>query len=67
MPFGFNFKLLRRYREIIGILVKYGFQDMLSTAGFSSKTKLIESLLPSNLLQDIDKYSKWERIRLAVE
>lgn len=67
MPFGFNFKLLRRYREIIGILVKYGFQDMLSTAGFSSKTKLIESLLPSDLVQDIDKYSKWERIRLAVE
>ena len=33
MLFNLNFKVLRRYRQIIGILIKYGFQDILSDAG----------------------------------
>lgn len=62
-----DFKLLRRYREIIGILIKYGFQDILSDAGVSVRAKVVEAFLPKQMVENIHKYSKWERMRMAVE
>jgi ubiquinone biosynthesis protein len=67
MFIGQNFKVLRRYRTIIGVLIKYGLQDMLADSGVSFKAKLVEALLPKGYVADINKYSKWERIRMAVE
>lgn len=67
MSFGFNFKLLRRYREIISILIKYGFQDVLSDAGFSLKARVVEAFLPTEMVENIHNYTKWERIRMATE
>ena len=62
-----DFKLLRRYREIINILVKYGFQDILSDAGVSVKARIVETFLPEPMVERIHQQSKWERMRLAVE
>jgi ubiquinone biosynthesis protein len=62
-----DFKLLRRYREIIGVLIKYGFQDILSDAGVSVRAKIIEAFLPKEMVEKIHKYNKWERMRMAVE
>ncbi len=62
-----NFKILRRYRQIINILVKYGFEDMLSDAGVSLKARIVEAFLSKNLVEKIHEQSKWERMRLAVE
>ncbi len=62
-----NFKLLRRYRQIINILVKYGFQDVLADAGVSLKARVIEAFLPKDIVGKIHGQSKWERMRLAVE
>jgi ubiquinone biosynthesis protein len=67
MAFGLNFRLLRRYRQIIGILIKYGFQDILSDAGFSFRARFIEAFLPASMVSDIHKYTKWERMRMAAE
>lgn len=67
MAMGLNFKLLRRYREIIGILIKYGLEDMLHNSGFSLKTRLIQSLLPHRAVEDTYRFNRWERIRMAVE
>ena len=67
MPFGLNFRLLRRYREIIGILIKYGFQDILSDAGVSLRARVVETFLPQELVANIHKYTKWERMRMAAE
>jgi ubiquinone biosynthesis protein len=67
MLFNINFKVLRRYRQIIGILIKYGFQDILSDAGVSLKARMVETFLPKNLVEEIHSHSKWERIRMAVE
>ncbi len=65
--FGLNFRLLRRYREIIGILIKYGFQDILADAGLSLRARFIEAFLPKEMVSNIHKYTKWERIRMAAE
>ncbi len=67
MTLGLNFKLLRRYREIVSILIKYGFQDLLADAGLSLKARFIEKFLPTQMVKDIQKFSKWERIRMATE
>ncbi len=67
MLFGLNFKLLRRYRQIIGVLIKYGFQDMLADAGVSVKAHIIEAFLSKELIENIHSHTKWERMRMAVE
>lgn len=67
MSLGLNFKLLRRYRHIVGVLIKYGFQDILSDAGVSLRARIIETFLPKSMVEDIRKYNKWERMRMAVE
>jgi len=38
-----DFKDLRRYRNIFSILIKYAFQDMLSGAGLSLKTRRVKA------------------------
>lgn len=67
MLFGLNFKLLRRYRQIIGVLIKYGFQDLLADAGVSPRARLVEAFLSKELIEKIHTHTKWERIRMAVE
>lgn len=67
MLFNLNFKVLRRYRQIIGILIKYGFQDILSDAGMSLRARMVEAFLPKDLVEKIHGHSKWERMRMAVE
>ncbi len=62
-----SFKLLRRYREIVNVLVKYGFQDILADAGVSLKARVLEAFLSEQTVQHIHEQTKWERMRLAVE
>jgi len=67
MLFNMDFKVLRRYRQIISILIKYGFQDILADAGVSVKAKMIEAFLSNELIEKIHTHNKWERMRMAVE
>ncbi|MCX6247214.1 MAG: AarF/ABC1/UbiB kinase family protein [Bacteroidetes bacterium] len=50
-----------RAREIIGVAVKYGFNDWVTKSGFG------KMLVSKKRLARIEKYTKWERIRMAVE
>ncbi len=67
MALGLDFKILRRYREIVGILIKYGFQDILADAGVSVRAKIMEAFVSKSLIEEAHKHTKWERIRMAVE
>ncbi len=67
MALGLNFKVLRRYREIIGILIKYGFRDIVAESGVSLRAKVIEVFLSKSAIEDANSHTKWERIRMAVE
>lgn len=60
-------RLLGRYRQIISILLKYGFQDILADAGDAWWAKTAELFVKAKVRDDIHKYSKWERMRMAVE
>lgn len=50
-----------RAREIVGILVKYGFSEWISQNGFG------RYFVPRKQLARIGRYTRWERIRMAVE
>jgi ubiquinone biosynthesis protein len=52
---------LGRAREIIGIIVKYGFSEWVSTNGLG------KYLVSRKRFAKIGRLSKWERIRMAVE
>jgi len=50
-----------RAREIIGIIVKYGFSEWVSNNGLG------KYLVSKKRLARIESLTKWERIRMAVE
>src|SRR5581483_4570233 len=50
-----------------GILVKYGFQDLLADAGVTLKARVVEAFLSKATIEKIHRYSKWEWMRMAVE
>ena len=52
---------LGRAREILGVVIKYGFQDWVSKNGLG------KYLVTRKRLARIGQYSQWERIRMAVE
>ncbi|MDP4281391.1 MAG: AarF/UbiB family protein [Bacteroidota bacterium] len=58
---GIAMNEIGRAREIIGVLVKFGFNDWVSKNGMG------KHLVTKKHLDRISKYSKWERVRMAVE
>jgi len=50
-----------RAREIIGIIVKYGFNDWISKNGLG------KYLVTKKRLTRISKYTTWERVRMALD
>ena len=50
-----------RAREIIGIVVKYGLSEWVTTSGLG------KLLISKRRLARIERYNQWERIRMAVE
>jgi ubiquinone biosynthesis protein len=50
-----------RAREIIGIVVKYGLSEWVTTSGFG------KFFISKKRLARIEQYNQWERIRMAVE
>lgn len=67
MSLGLDFKLLRRYRDIVSILIKYGFQDILADAGVSVRAKILEAFTPKDIIASAHAHTRWERMRMAVE
>jgi len=59
--FGTSVSEIGRAREIIGIIVKYGFSEWVSKNGLG------KYLVSKKRLARIGRYNKWERIRMAVD
>ncbi len=52
---------LGRAREIVGIVVKYGLSEWVTTSGLG------KLLISKKRLARIERFNQWERIRMAVE
>jgi len=58
---------VRRYNQIAGILLKYGFEDIVSYMDDKKRFPLLRKLLPKKTYEQSVHLSKWEKIRLACE
>ena len=67
MIFNNTFKNLGRTREIIGILIKYGFEDIIANStlrNFVPEGRRLKWLRQERPVMD---YTRWERIRMCAE
>lgn len=67
MIFNNTFRNLNRTREILGILIKYGFEDFIAN---STLRNLVTESMRLKWLRDekpVMEYTRWERVRMAAE
>ncbi len=61
------FKHTKRYRQVLNILIKYGFADVVSHTYFSKLVPTNEKWVPTREGQSVFDFSRFERLRLAFE
>lgn len=61
------FKHAKRYREVISILIKYGFSDFVSHTFFDKLVPKNERLVPTREGKSVFEFTRYERLRLAFE
>jgi ubiquinone biosynthesis protein len=66
LEFQRTYRNLKRYRQIIGVLVKYGFGEILDRINIASYLKIGRKKLFAKQ-QELAQFSYAERIRLALE
>ena len=62
-----QYNYLNRYKEIISVLLKYGFEDLVAYLETEKKFKFLQKLLPKKVITDATKLSRWEKMRLVCE
>ena len=62
-----NFKSISRYNQILRVLLKYGFEDLVHYLGENKQYIFIQKLIPSSTRKHVAKYSKWAKMRLVCE
>lgn len=65
--FNNTFRNLRRTREIIAILVKYGFEDVITNSTLRNLVTERRRLTWLRQEKPVFEYTRWERIRMAAE
>ncbi len=64
---GQKFKRIRRYNQIISVLIKYGFEDLAAYMEEKKKLRFLKKLIPKSTYEDAIHLSKWEKMRLVCE
>lgn len=64
---GRTYRHINRYREIITVLVKYGFGDLIARSNLEKHIAFGKKFLPGGGDARIASLSRWERIRMALE
>lgn len=62
-----KFHRIRRYNQIIRVLMKYGFEDLVSYMEEKKRFQFLKKLLPKRFFMQSIKLSKWEKMRLVCE
>ena len=60
---GYTYKHLKRYRDIVIVLVKHGFGDFITSINLPRHVDLSRRLLRRQPGVKIGTYSRWERVR----
>jgi len=62
-----NFKSISRYNQILKVLLKYGFEDLVYYLDESKRYKFIQKLIPKTSKKHALLYTKWAKMRLVCE
>ncbi|MHC1600670.1 MAG: ABC1 kinase family protein [Candidatus Methanospirareceae archaeon] len=62
-----TYRHVNRYREIIAILVKYGFGDILAKLELQKHLEFGKGFILGKAATEIAALSRWERVRMALE
>ena len=62
-----NFKSVSRYKQILRVLIKYGFEDLVHYLEENNRYTFIRKLIPKASRKHAAKYSKWAKMRLVCE
>lgn len=62
-----RFKSISRYNQILRVLIKYGFEDLVQYLEENKHYTFIQKLIPNSTKKRVAKYSKWAKMRLVCE
>ena len=62
-----KYKSIARYNQILRVLVKYGFEDLVQHLEEKKRFTFLRRLIPKASREHAIQYSKWEKMRLVCE
>ena len=62
-----KYNYLKRYNQIIWVLFKYGFEDLVAYMDEKKRFRFFLKLIPSSVYKQSRHLSKWEKMRLVCE
>ena len=62
-----NFKYISRYNQILRVLLKYGFEDLVYYLDERRQFTFVQKLIPSTSRKHALLYTKWAKMRLVCE
>ncbi|MDX1939198.1 MAG: AarF/ABC1/UbiB kinase family protein [Saprospiraceae bacterium] len=62
-----NHSLIRRYERVIGVLIKYGFEDIISHPPFNRFLPKSKKWIPIREGRPVFAYTRYERMRMVCE
>jgi ubiquinone biosynthesis protein len=66
-PVARTLRHTRRFRDVAGILIKYGFSEILDALRLGRNRGLVGRLLPNKGRELARRYTRWQRLRMALE
>ncbi|MBO6632366.1 MAG: hypothetical protein JJ936_12585, partial [Psychroserpens sp.] len=64
---GRNFKSISRYNQILKVLLKYGFEDLVQHLEEKKRLTFLRKLIPKSSRMHAMEFSKWAKMRLVCE
>ncbi|MCK4653339.1 MAG: AarF/ABC1/UbiB kinase family protein [Candidatus Cloacimonetes bacterium] len=64
---GRTYRHINRYREIIAVLFKHGFGDLITNSQIEKYLDFGKKFIPNKKIEKITSLSRWERIRMVLE
>ena len=65
--FDRKYVFFKRYNQIIRVMVKYGFEDLVAYLEEKKRFRFLKKLIPKATLERATHLSKWEKMRLVCE
>jgi len=64
---GKNFRSISRYNQIVKVLIKYGFEDLVEYLEENNQYSFMRKLIPKASRKHARAHSKWAKMRLVCE